>query len=82
MFVGPWARLSGVFLPLLQIALGRPVTSSVPFATEVLVRRVKIADIVVCGMFPGERSSWSFEKCYMTAGDSAYQVRRCCMCLN
>lgn len=53
-----------------------------PSAPEVVVRRAEIADVVVCGMFPGERSSWSFEKCYVTAGDSAYEVRRCHMCLN
>lgn len=35
------------FLPLLHILLGHPVTSSVPFATEVFVKKVKITEQIV-----------------------------------
>ena len=35
------------FLPMLYILLGHPVTSSVPFVTELFVKKVKIPEEVV-----------------------------------
>ena len=35
------------FLPTLYISLGHPVTSSVPFVTELFVKKVKIPEEVV-----------------------------------
>lgn len=53
------------FLPLLHVLLGHPVTSSVPFATEAFVRKVRITEeavYVACSL--GKRFIlWSSEKC-------------------
>ena len=52
-------------LPLLHVLLGHPFTSSVPFATEIFVRKVRITEEVfmfACSL--GKRFVlWSSEKC-------------------
>lgn len=74
----------GSFLPLLHILLEHPVTSSVPFVTEVFVRKVKITEEVVyvaCSLardsFSGPQKSVKLQQTIKST-----QVRSCQMYLN
>ena len=67
------------FLPLLHILLGCPVTSSVPFVTELFVRKVKVTVevVYVARSLARDLSSGPLRSIKLQQTLKPAQVRRC-----